>query len=197
MEEFFGQALALSEYPGGLPPPVARYTTSPRSPRASSSSTGCRPVTVIPSRPRNYGTSRHASRSPSCPGPLKDVEALYASVIYRWRCGPCGNASASLRPTRWWIRSCSTALSAATDRATGRAEELHLVSTPASRAEFAQLVLDQVDHTHVPEAPQGDPVAPTPTKSLASSRSSSSRKPNTASPTRSTRWQASTRAPTC
>ena len=34
---------------------------------------------------------------------------------------------------------------AATNRATGQAEELHLISAPASRADFSRLVLDQLE----------------------------------------------------
>ena len=84
----------------------------------------------------------------------------------------------------------------ATNRATGQAEELHLVSAPASRDTFAGLVLDQLDpgsclkHLKAIVSPHPydlEPVEPV----IEFSR------PNTASPTPLTRWPASTPGPTC
>ena len=46
----------------------------------------------------------------------------------------------------------------ATNRATGQAEELHLISAPASRAEFCRTRTRSARSRRVPQAPQGDPV---------------------------------------
>jgi restriction system protein len=50
-----------------------------------------------------------------------------------------------LPPKTSWTPIVFNGIVSATNRATGQAEELHLISAPASRAEFSKLVLDQLD----------------------------------------------------
>jgi restriction system protein len=142
VEEFFGQALTLSEFPEGFP---TEYQVAYRpDPRELVVEYRLPPATVIPAI-RDYRYVKARGEIDELPRALKDIKDLYASVINQ----------VALRT----IRDCFCVAAAdnvvdtvvfngivsATNRATGRPEELHLISAPASRDEFSQLVLDQLD----------------------------------------------------
>ena len=76
---------------------------------------------------------------------MKEIKDLYASVIYQvalrtmWECFAASEAQDVVETVVF------NGIVPATNRATGQPEELHLVSAPASRATFSELVLDQLD----------------------------------------------------
>ena len=75
VEEFFGQALALSEYPEGFPP---EYQVAYRpDPRELVIEYRLPPATVIPAV-RDYRYVKARGEIDELPRPLKDVKALYA-----------------------------------------------------------------------------------------------------------------------
>jgi len=155
VEEYFGQVLALSEYPSGFP---HEYQVAYRQePRELVIKYRLPPVEVIPTV-RDFRYVKTRGEIDELPRPVKEIKELYASVIHQ----------VALR-TMWESFAVTVAedvvdtvvfngIVPATNRATGQAEELHLISVPASRTDFSQLVLDQLDPA-VPEAPQSDPLA--------------------------------------
>jgi len=142
VEEFFGQALALSDYPEGFP---HEYQVAYRpDPRELVIEYRLPPATVIPAV-RDYRYVKARAEIDELPRPLKDVKALYASVVHQvalrtMRECFCIAAAYDVVDTVVF-----NGIVSATSRATGQAEELHLVSAPASRTEFSQLVLAQLD----------------------------------------------------
>jgi restriction system protein len=141
VEEFFNQLLGLSEYPSGFP---HEYQVAYRQePRELVIEYRLPPVDVIPTV-RDFRYVKARQEIGELARPAREVKELYASVIDQ----------VALR-TMW---ECFTAVAVdtvdtvvlngivtATNRATGQAEELHLISAPASRADFSGLVLDQLD----------------------------------------------------
>jgi hypothetical protein len=77
--------------------------------------------------------------------PAKEIKELYGSVIHQialrtiWECFAVPVAVDVVDTVVF------NGIVPATNRATGQAEELHLISAPASRADFSELVLDQLD----------------------------------------------------
>jgi restriction system protein len=142
VEEFFGQALAQSDYPEGFP---REYQVAYRpGPRELVIEYRLPPATVIPAA-RDYRYVKARAEIDELPRPLKDVKALYASVVHQvalrtMRDCFCIAAADDVVDTVVF-----NGIVSATSRATGQAEELHLVSAPASRTEFSQLVLAQLD----------------------------------------------------
>lgn len=142
VEEYFRQLLALSEYPDGFP---REYQIAYRQePRELVVEYRLPPAAVIPTvRDFRYVKTRgeidDLSRS------AKEVKELYASVIHQialrtmWECFAVPEAVDVVDTVVF------NGVVPATNRATGQPEELHLISAPASRAMFAELVLDQLD----------------------------------------------------
>lgn len=144
VEEFFGQVLALSEYPGGF---QHEYQVAYRKePRELVIEYRLPPVEVIPTV-RDYRYVKTRGQIDELPRPVREIKELYASVIHQ----------VALR-TMWECFAVTVTLAEdvvdtivfngivpATNRATGQPEELHLISAPASRADFSALVLDQLD----------------------------------------------------
>jgi restriction system protein len=142
VEEFFGQVLTLSEFPEGFP---REYQVAYRpDPRELVVEYRLPPATVIPAS-RDYRYVKARGEIDELPRPLKDIKDLYASVINQvalrtMRDCFCVAAADNVVDTVVF-----NGIVSATNRATGRPEELHLISAPASRDEFSQLVLDQLD----------------------------------------------------
>lgn len=147
VEEFFGQVLALSGLPAGFPGEYqVAYRPGPRELVVE-----CRlpPATVVPII-RDYRYVKARGEIDEIPRSLKDIKDLYASVIHQvalrtMRDCFCVAAAEDIVDTVVF-----NGIVSATSRATGQAEKLHLISAPASRAEFSQLVLDQLDPRGVP-----------------------------------------------
>jgi restriction system protein len=142
VEEFFGQVLALSEYPSGFP---HEYQVAYRQePRQLVIEYRLPPVEVIPTA-RDFRYVRTRSDIDELPRPVKEIKELYASVIHQialrtmWECFAVTVAEDVVDTVVF------NGIVPATNRATGQAEELHLISAPASRADFSGLVLDQLD----------------------------------------------------
>lgn len=142
VEEYFGQVLARSEYPSSFPHEY--HLAYRQEPRELVIEYQLPPVDVIPAA-RDFRYVKARSEIDELARPVKEIKDLYASVIHQ----------VALRT----MRECFTVSVAedivdtvvfngivpATNRATGQAEELHLISAPASRSDFSQLVLDQLE----------------------------------------------------
>lgn len=142
VEEYFSQLLALSEYPAGFP---CKYQLAYRQePRELVIEYRLPPAEVVP-RTRDYRYVKTRGEIDELPRPVKDIKDLYASVIYQvalrtmWECFAAAEAQEVVETVVF------NGIVPATNRATGKPEELHLVSAPASRATFSELVLDQLD----------------------------------------------------
>ncbi len=142
VEEFFGQALAQSEYPEGFP---REYQVAYRpDPRELVIEYRLPPATVIPAV-RDYRYVKARGEIDELPRPLKDVKALYASVVHQVALRTMRECFCIAADDDVVDTVVFNGIVSATNRATGQAEELHLVSAPASQAEFSQLVLAQLD----------------------------------------------------
>ena len=142
VEEYFDQMLALSEYPDRFP---HEYQVAYRQePRELVVEYRLPPVTVVPPA-RDFRYVKTRSEIDELARPVKEVKELYASVIHQialrtmWECFAVVDAVDVVDTVVF------NGIVSATNRATGQAEELHLISAPASRAGFAELVLDQLD----------------------------------------------------
>lgn len=142
VEEFFGQVLALSQYPSGFP---QEYQVAYRQePRELVIEYRLPPVEVIPTA-RDFRYVKTRKEVDELARPAKEIKELYASVIHQialrtmWECFAVPVAGGVLDTVVF------NGIVTATNRATGQAEELHLISAPASRADFSELVLDQLD----------------------------------------------------
>ena len=89
VEEYFGQVLALSEYPGGFP---REYQVAYRQePRELVVEYQLPPVDVIPAA-RDFRYVKARREIDELPRPLKEIKDLYASVIHQvalrtmWEC---------------------------------------------------------------------------------------------------------------
>ena len=99
---------------------------------------------VIPTA-RDFRYVKTRSEIDELAQPVKEIKELYASVIHQvalrtmWECFAVTAAEDVVDTVVF------NGIVAATNRATGQAEELHLISAPASRTDFSQLVLDQLE----------------------------------------------------
>jgi restriction system protein len=142
VEEYFGQVLALSEYPSGFP---HDYQVAYRQePRELVIEYQLPPVTVIPTA-RDFRYVKTRREIDELTRPVKEIKELYASVIHQvalrtmWECFAVTVAEDVVDTVVF------NGIVPATNRATGQAEELHLISAPASRTDFSRLVLDQLE----------------------------------------------------
>jgi restriction system protein len=142
VEEFFGQVLALSEYPSDFP---HEYQIAYRQePRELVIEYRLPPVEVIPTA-RDFRYVKTRRQIDELARPVKETKELYASVIHQvalrtmWECFAVTVAEEVVDTVVF------NGIVPATNRATGQAEELHLISAPASRTDFSTLVLDQLD----------------------------------------------------
>jgi restriction system protein len=142
VEEFFGQVLALSEYPSDFP---HEYQVAYRQePRELVIEYRLPPVEVIPTA-RDFRYVKTRRQIDELARPVKETKELYASVIHQvalrtmWECFAVTVAEEVVDTVVF------NGIVPATNRATGQAEELHLISAPASRTDFSTLVLDQLD----------------------------------------------------
>jgi restriction system protein len=142
VEEFFGQVLALSEYPSDFP---HEYQVAYRQePRELVIEYRLPPVEVIPTA-RDFRYVKTRRQIDELARPVKETKELYASVIHQvalrtmWECFTVTVAEEVVDTVVF------NGIVPATNRATGQAEELHLISAPASRTDFSTLVLDQLD----------------------------------------------------
>ncbi len=142
VEEFFGQVLALSEYPSDFP---HEYQIAYRQePRELVIEYRLPPVEVIPTA-RDFRYVKTRRQIDELARPVKETKELYASVIHQvalrtmWECFAVTVAEEVVDTVVF------NGIVLATNRATGQAEELHLISAPASRTDFSTLVLDQLD----------------------------------------------------
>ena len=127
MEELFGQALALSQYPRGFPcefqvayrPDLRELVVEYRPPKD-----------VIPTI-RNFRYVKARCEIDELARPVKEIKELNASVINQvalrtmWECF-------SITAGQIVDTVAFDGIVATTSRATGQAEELHLISAPAS-----------------------------------------------------------------
>ena len=142
VEEYFDQILALSGYPRGFP---CEYQVAyRREPRELVIEYRLPTVDVIPLA-RDFRYVKTRSEIDELPRPVKEIKDLYALVIHQvalrtmWECFSVTGAEDVVDTVVF------NGIVSATNRATGQAEELHLISAPASRTDFAQLVLDQLE----------------------------------------------------
>jgi restriction system protein len=142
VEEYFSEVLALSEYPAAFP---HDYQVAYRQePRELVVEYRLPAVEVVPTA-RDFRYVKIRSEIDELARPLKETKELYASVIHQialrtmWECFAVPVAEDVVDAVVF------NGIVSATNRATGQAEELHLISAPASRATFAELVLDQLE----------------------------------------------------
>ena len=142
VEEYFTEVLALSEYPGGF---RREYQLAYRQePRELVVEYRLPPADVIP-RERDFRYVKARREIDELPRPAKETKEVYASVIHQvalrtmWECFAVAEARDVVDAVVF------NGIVTGTNRATGQAEELHLISAPASRDTFAKLVLDQLD----------------------------------------------------
>ena len=142
VEEFFGQVLALSEYPSDFP---HEYQIAYRQePRELVIEYRLPPVEVIPTA-RDFRYVKTRRQIDELARSVKETKELYASVIHQvalrtmWECFAVTVAEEVVDTVVF------NGIVPAINRATGQAEELHLISAPASRTDFSTLVLDQLD----------------------------------------------------
>jgi restriction system protein len=96
---------------------------------------------------RDYRYVKARGEIDELPRPLKDIKDLYASVINQVALRTMRDCFCIAAADNVVDTIVFNGIVPAINRATGQAEELHLISAPASRAEFSQLVLDQLDPT--------------------------------------------------
>ena len=142
VEEYFSQLFGLSEYPGGFPHEYqVAYRQEPRELVVEYRLPG---VDVIPTA-RDFRYVKTRGEIDELARPVKEIKELYASVIHQialrtmWECFATP-AGVDVVDTVVF-----NGIVPATNRATGQAEELHLISAPASRTTFSELVLDQLN----------------------------------------------------
>jgi hypothetical protein len=101
-------------------------------------------VDVIPLA-RDFRYVKTRSEMDELPRPVEEIKDLYASVIHQvalrtmWECFAVTGAEDVVDTVVF------NGIVPALNRATGQAEELHLISAPASRTDFSKLVLDQLE----------------------------------------------------
>jgi restriction system protein len=142
VEEYFTQLLALSDYPSGFD---REYRIAYRlEPRELVIEYRLPPVDVVP-KARDFRYVKTRGEIDEMARPVKEIKELYASVTHQvalrtmWEC-LAAQAGGDIVDAVVF-----NGIVAGTNRATGRSEELHLISAPASRTTFSELVLDQLD----------------------------------------------------
>lgn len=142
VEEYFFEVLALSQYPPGFP---RAYEVAYRpEPRELVIEYRLPPDEVVPQE-RGFKYVKTRREVDRLARPAKEVKALYASVVHQvalrtmWECFAITEAQDVVDGVVF------NGIVSATSRATGRTEEVHLVSAPASREDFADLILDKLD----------------------------------------------------
>jgi len=142
VEDYFTQVLALSQYPVGFP---HQYEVAYRpEPRELVVEYRLPPGQVVPPE-RDFRYVKARREIDKLPRPAKEIKELYASVIHQialrtmWECFAVAGVSDVVDAVVF------NGIVPGTNRATGQAEELHLVSAPASRETFSGLVLDRLD----------------------------------------------------
>lgn len=142
VEEFFTQILALSEYPSGFP---HEYQIAYRQePRELVIEYRLPAVEVIPAA-RDFRYVKARGEIDELARPVKEVKELYASVIHQVALRTMWECLATPAGVEVVDAVVFNGIVPATNRATGQAEELHLISAPAGRTTFSELVLDQLD----------------------------------------------------
>lgn len=142
VEEYFGQVIALSAYPDRF---LHEYEVAYRQePRELVIEYRLPSVDVVPTV-RDYRYIKLRREIDELARPAKEIKDLYALVIDQvalrtmWECFAAPEGADVVDTVVF------NGIVAATNRATGQPEELHLISAPADRATFGQLVLDQLD----------------------------------------------------
>jgi restriction system protein len=142
VEDYFTQVLALSQYPAGF---LHQYEIAYRpEPRELVVEYRLPPGEVIPPE-RDFRYVKARREIDRLPRPAKEIKDLYASVVHQialrtmWECFAVAGASDVVDAVVF------NGIVPGTNRATGQAEELHLISAPASRETFSGLVLDRLD----------------------------------------------------
>jgi restriction system protein len=142
VEEYFTELLALSQYPPGFP---HEYQVAYRAePRELVVEYRLPPGEVIPAE-RDYRYVKTRRQVDKLPRSAKEIKELYASVVHQialrtmWECFAVAEAREVVDAVVF------NGITPGINRATGQDEELHLVSAPASREVFADLVLDRLD----------------------------------------------------
>ncbi|MHB1595953.1 MAG: restriction endonuclease [Streptosporangiaceae bacterium] len=142
VEEYFSQVLALSQYPPGFP---HSYDVAYRpEPRELVIEYRLPPADVVPAE-RDFRYVKARREIDPLARPAREVKALYASVVNQialrtmWECFAVPEGRDVVDAVVF------NGIIGATSRATGQAEEVHLISAPASREDFAGLVLDKLD----------------------------------------------------
>jgi restriction system protein len=142
VEEYFSELLARSDYPAGFP---CEYQLAYRHEPCELVIEYRLPAADVVPRTRDFRYVKTRGEIDALPRPVKEIKDLYASVIYQvalrtmWECFAVAEAQDVVETVVF------NGIVPATNRATGKPEEFHLVSAPASRATFAELVLDQLD----------------------------------------------------
>lgn len=142
VEEYFSELLARSDYPAGFP---CEYQLAYRHEPCELVIEYRLPAADVVPRTRDFRYVKTRGEIDAPPRPVKEIKDLYASVIYQvalrtmWECFAVAEAQDVVETVVF------NGIVPATNRATGKPEEFHLVSAPASRATFAELVLDQLD----------------------------------------------------
>ncbi len=130
MEEFFGQVLALSEYPSDFP---HEYQIAYRQePRELVIEYRLPPVEVIPTA-RDFRYVKTRREIDELARPVKETKELYASVIHQVALRTMRECFAVTVAEDVVDTVVFNGIVPAINRATGQAEELHLISAPASR----------------------------------------------------------------
>ncbi len=193
VEEYFTEVLALSQYPPGFP---HQYQVAYRpEPRELVVEYRLPPSEVIPPE-RDFQYVKTRREIDQLPRPSREVKDLYASVVHQvalrtmWECFAVPGSRDVVDAVVF------NGIVPATNRATGQAEEVHLVSAPANRDTFAGLVLDRLDPEsclkHLKAIVSPHPYDLEPVEPVIQFEQA-----KYASPNRSTRWPASTPGPTC
>jgi len=142
VEEYFAQVLALSDYPSGF---NREYRVAYRQePRELVIEYRLPSVGVIPGA-RDFRYVKTRGEIDELARPVKEIKDLYASVTHQVALRTMYECLAAPTGEDVVDAVVFNGIVAGTNRATGRSEELHLISAPASRTTFAELVLDQLD----------------------------------------------------
>jgi restriction system protein len=142
VEEYFGQVIALSAYPDGF---SHEYQVAYRQePRELVIEYRLPSVDVVPTV-RDYRYIKLRREIDELARPAREIKDLYALVIDQIALRTMWECFAAPEGTDVVDTVVFNGIVTATNRATGQAEELHLISAPADRATFGQLVLDQLD----------------------------------------------------
>jgi restriction system protein len=142
VEDYFTEVLALSQYPSGLD---HHYQVAYRpEPRELVIEYRLPPVEIIPEG-RDFKYVKTRREIDKLPRAARERKQLYASVVHQvalrtmWECFAISEAREVVDAVVF------NGILTAINRATGHDEEIHLISAPASRSEFKDLLLDRLD----------------------------------------------------